>query len=189
MDTCTKGSSSNTDNAGKMNVSICETYINGCVSEPTKKWERDQKPNNFWTNEAVPSTTKKIMCACTKISGHRIIASDNLFWSDSYQDPIDLDSKPGQLLVSLENMQVGGLSHGKTTSQWKIQNKSLHKEVMKCNNKGRSFFDSHRKFDEEYPEANLDKNWKDAWWNYQLTINILLMENWCQLGTGSIKIQ
>ncbi len=144
MDTCTKGSSSNTDNAGKMNVSICETYINGCVSEPTKKWERDQKPNNFWTNEAVPSTTKKIMCACTKISGHRMIASDNLFWLDSYQDPIDLDSKPGQLLVSLENMQVGGLSHGKTTSQWKIQNKSLHKEVMTCNNKGRSFFDSQR---------------------------------------------
>ncbi len=47
------GSISNT-HQGQVNVSICEIYTDDCESEPTEKHERDQKPDNVQTNEAVP---------------------------------------------------------------------------------------------------------------------------------------
>ncbi len=109
MDLGTKATSSNTDNLiepptlsqlsssisdthqGNMNVSICETYTNGHESEQTKKHEQDQKPDNVQTNEAVPSTTKKMRCGCMKMSDHGIMASSNLLL-DLCQDWLHLDS-------------------------------------------------------------------------------------------------
>ncbi len=44
------------------------------------------------TNEAVPSTMKKIEYGCMKLSGYRIIVSSDIFLLDSYLDQIKIDS-------------------------------------------------------------------------------------------------
>ncbi len=75
-----------------MNVSICETNTNCPESEPTEKWEKDRKPDDDWTNDAVSSTTKKMKIDHIKMSCHKIIASSDLFLLDSYQDCPDLES-------------------------------------------------------------------------------------------------
>jgi len=80
--------------------------------------EKDQKHDNVWTYEAVPSTTKKMKYGCMKMLGHRNTATSILFLLESYQDWLDLDSNltmTREIISIPRKMKVGGLSHWKTT--------------------------------------------------------------------------
>ncbi len=65
---------------GKMNDSISETEINGCDLEQSNEIATNQMTAKVTTNIMIPSTTKAVNSSCMKMSGHRVIASTDLFY-------------------------------------------------------------------------------------------------------------